>query len=87
MKTTLIRRTNINRRDALKNGIGAALLTALGTRIAVPTALSTASIAITDKAHAQQPSATPPNTTEPATGIVMHADYARTIAQMAYVWG
>jgi hypothetical protein len=25
--------------------------------------------------------------TEPATGIVMHPNYARTIAQMAYVWG
>jgi hypothetical protein len=25
--------------------------------------------------------------TEPATGIVMHPDYARTVAQMAYVWG
>jgi hypothetical protein len=25
--------------------------------------------------------------TEPATGILMHTDYARTIAQMAYVWG
>src|SRR5262245_14863187 len=25
--------------------------------------------------------------TVPATGIVMHADYARAVARMAYVWG
>jgi hypothetical protein len=29
----------------------------------------------------------PSNLTQPATGIAMHPEYARTIAQMAYVWG
>src|SRR5215467_11853657 len=90
MKTTLINQPDINRRDAIKRGIGAASLGALGARAAVPIAITTASVAITtDTAQAQRACepATTLNVTEPATGIVMHPDYARTIAQMAYVWG
>ncbi|HET7539772.1 MAG TPA: DUF1254 domain-containing protein [Polyangiaceae bacterium] len=32
------------------------------------------------------PSATP-TLTQPAQGVLMHAEYARTVARMAYVWG
>jgi len=87
MKATLISRPNISRRDAMKSSFGAASLVALATG-AVPAAISTASVVITaDAAQAQQPSAPASNVAQPATGILMHPDYARTIAQMAYVWG
>ena len=88
MKATLINQS-INRRDAMKSSVGAVSLAALGTGAAVPAALSVASvIAAADAVQAQQAStcATPSNVTQPATGILMHPDYARTIAQMAYVW-
>ena len=74
----------------MKGGIGAASVAALGAGAAVPAALSTASILGTaDTAQAQQafPCATPWDLTQPATGILMQPGYARTIAQMAYVWG
>ena len=80
---------DISRRDAMKGGIAASLV-AIGTGAAVPAALSTAPVSITtDTAQAQRvsPCASMSNVTQPATGIVMHPDYARTIAQMAYVWG
>jgi hypothetical protein len=96
MKTDSMNHQDISRRAAMKGGIGAASL-ALGTGAVVPAAISTASVvATTDTAHAQaqaqgqaqaQASGGRWRVTEPATGIVMHADYARTIAQMAYVWG
>jgi len=87
MKATLINRSNVNRRDAMKSGIGMASLAAMGTR-AVPATLSTASVAITaHSAQAQSAAPATPQITQPATGVVMHPDYARTIAQMAYVWG
>ncbi|WFU36186.1 DUF1254 domain-containing protein [Bradyrhizobium brasilense] len=76
------------RRDALKTGIGAASLAAGFTRAAVPVTVSAAAVAVTaDSAKAQQACAATSSVTEPATGIVMQPDYARTIAQMAYVWG
>lgn len=76
------------RRDALKGGIGAASLAALGTRTAPAVATFAASVTIaTDTAQAEQVSTLDMNVTEPATGVVMQPDYARTIAQMAYVWG
>jgi hypothetical protein len=87
MKTTVVNPSNINRRDAMKGGIGAASLTALGTGVAVPAALSTVAVTLTTNAAQAQASGAMPQVTEPATGIVMHPDYARTIAQMAYVWG
>jgi hypothetical protein len=87
MKTTSIDNHGINRRDAIKGGVGVASLAAVGTGVAVPAAVTSASVVTTaDAAHAQQPSATA-QVTQPATGIDMHPGYARTIAQMAYVWG
>src|SRR5262245_23049258 len=49
MKTTLINRPNITRRDAMKGGIGAASLAAVGSGVALPTMLTAA--------QAQQPAA------------------------------
>src|ERR1700748_2669742 len=87
MKTTPMNQSKIDRRDAMKRGIGAAALAALGGGAAVSAALSTASIlAAADTGNAHTPD-TMSRVTEPATGITMHAGYARTIAQMAYVWG
>lgn len=78
MKTISTGHLGTTRRDAMKGGIGAASLAAIsGATIAVTTGT----------ARAEQASATTSNVTEPATGIVMQPDYARTIAQMAYVWG
>ena len=74
------------RRDAIKGGLGAASLAALGGSVAAPVAVSTATVAIATTAKAEQPSYDM-DVTEPATGIVMFPDYARTIAQFAYVWG
>jgi hypothetical protein len=76
------------RRDAMIGGIGAASLAALVSRTVVPAAVSVAAVSATaGGAEAQRACGTASNVTEPATGIVMHPDYARTIAQMAYVWG
>jgi hypothetical protein len=86
MKTILVDQPNINRRDAMKGGIGAASLAAMGTGAAVPAAVM-ASLAVTTDTVQSQPARASANITQPATGIVMHPDYARTIAQMAYVWG
>jgi hypothetical protein len=86
MKTTLDQ-AEINRRDVMKTGVGAATLATIGTGAGVPLAASTASVAVTtDTAQAQ---ATSPSggLTQPATGINMQPEYARTIAQTAYVWG
>lgn len=86
MKTALISQPNLSRRAAMKSSLGAASLAALGTGAVVPAAILTASVVVTaDLAQAQQDAT--PQVTEPATGIVMHPGYARTIAQMAYVWG
>jgi hypothetical protein len=78
---------DLNRRDAIRSGVGAASLAALGAGAAIPTALTTASVVTTDAAQAQQASRATTQVSTPVTGIVMHPDYARTIAQMAYVWG
>ena len=76
------------RREAMIGGIGAASLAALVTRAAVPLSASAATIAATsDTAQAQQADAMTAEVTEPATGIVMHPDYAKVIAKTAYVWG
>jgi hypothetical protein len=86
MEMTLIGQPNLSRRDAMKSGLGAASLAALGTGAVVPAAISTASVVVTaDAAFAQQDAGS--EVTQPATGIVMHPGYASTIAQMAYVWG
>jgi hypothetical protein len=87
MKSTIIDQPEINRRDAIKGGIGATL-TSLGAGALLPVELTMTSVAIaTDSAHAEQPvSATSP-VTQPASGILMTPGYARTIAQTAYMWG
>jgi hypothetical protein len=75
MKAIPIDQANISRRDAMKTGIGTLSLAALGTGAAVDVTTNTAQAQRAFRA------------TQPATGILMHPDYARTIAQMAYVWG
>ena len=78
-----------SRREALKGGVGAASLTALAGTTG-PAAITAASVVAASGAAQAQPapaSATASNVTQPAAGISMHPGYARTIAQMAYVWG
>jgi hypothetical protein len=88
MRTKDIDRLDITRRDAMKSGVGAAYLGALGSAVGVPAALSTASVVVaTDPAHAQPASSATPQVTQPATGILMHPGYAKAIAQTAYLWG
>ena len=70
----------------MKSGIGLASLAALGTGAAVPVAATAVSVAVTAEAHAQS-GHRGAGITQPATGVDMHPGYARTIAQMAYVWG
>ena len=86
MKTTSVTQQGINRRDAMKGSFGAATLAALAGGAAAPVAMSAGPVVVSaGVARAQQD--TRAQVTGPATGIVMHPDYARTIAQMAYVWG
>lgn len=74
------------RRDAMKASLGAASLAAISAGAALPAAVTIASvIAAVDTAQAEK--AAPSSITQPATGIVMQPDYARVIAQTAYVWG
>jgi hypothetical protein len=90
MTNASMNRQEATRRDAIKGGIAAASLAALGTRAVVPAAVTAASAAVTTGAAQAQRTcdlATLSDLTEPATGIVMYPDYARTIAQIAYVWG
>lgn len=77
------------RRDAIKGGLGTASLAALGRGAAVPAVGVAGVVATAATAQAQQTSTSTEaaKLTQPATGIVMHPDYARVIAQMAYVWG
>jgi hypothetical protein len=85
MKPTLIHQPQISRRETMKGGIGAASLVAMSAGVAVPAAVLTVSVvAATDTGHAQQASSSE-QVTQPATGVLMHPGYARTIAQMAYV--
>ncbi|MVT68138.1 DUF1214 domain-containing protein [Bradyrhizobium pachyrhizi] len=90
MKTKPTTHEGTSRRDALKGGIGAASLAALGAGAAVPAAIATSAVAVGAGPAQARPShegAMASRVTEPATGITMFPDYARTIAQMAYVWG
>ena len=78
-------RAGMTRREAMKGSFGAASLAALSARAAVPVLASAAPItAIAGVAQAETASA---EITMPATGILMSPGYARTIAQLAYVWG
>jgi hypothetical protein len=85
MKTTPIN-PKTTRREAIKTGLGAASLATLSAGIMAPVAISTATVAIGNTASAEQVSHGIA-VTEPATGIVMFPDYARAIAQFAYIWG
>lgn len=77
-----------SRRDAMKGGLGAASLAAMGTGVAVPAAIAAVSVAATtDVAQAQPASGAATSLTQPATGVTMHPGYARATAQMAYLWG
>jgi hypothetical protein len=86
MKRTAIDALGITRRDAMKGGIGAASLAAMGGGVAVPAIATTSVVMSSDTAQAQ-PAAASGNVIQPATGINMQPDYARIIAQTAYVWG
>lgn len=86
MSKTLQGSPDISRRDALKGSIGAATLAAFGTGATAPAALSGAAL-VAAAGTAQAQGAVSPEITMPATGIMMHPGYAKTIAQMAYVWG
>lgn len=87
MKTTLVNQPTINRRDAMKGGVTAASFAALAGGAAVPAAVSTVAVVTTTDAAEAQAASAMPHVTEPATGITMHPDYLRAIAQMAYLWG
>jgi hypothetical protein len=87
MRLPSIGHQEITRRSVMKVGIGAASLAARGVGPTVPVAATVASIvATTETARAQQASELQ-TLTQPTPGIIMHPDYARTIARMAYVWG
>lgn len=87
MKPQLSSIFTASRRDVMKGGVGAASLAAISLRAAAPAGIATATlVAAPGTAQAQEaPSAVP--LTQPATGILMPPGYARTVAQMAYVWG
>ncbi|AEG04207.1 DUF1254 domain-containing protein [Sinorhizobium meliloti] len=87
MKTSFNDQLDITRRDLMKGGMGAASLAAVSAGAAVPAAVTAASVAVTANAAQAQQHAASATVTQPATGIVMSPDYARTVAQMAYVWG
>jgi hypothetical protein len=77
----------ITRREAMKAGLGAASFAGLGAKTTVPilaTAAPVAAIAGINQAQAATASAEIPM---PATGIVMSPGYAKTVAQLAYMWG
>lgn len=87
MKTVSTGNLGATRRGAMIGGIGAASLAALLTRTVVPVTVSTATVAVTTNAAKAEQVSTTSNVTEPATGVVMQPDYAKAIAQFAYVWG
>lgn len=87
MKTPSNNSEGATRREALKSGIGATSLAAFATGAAVPAVLSAASVAVSSGAAHAQRAPDGGRLTQPTPGVVMHPDYARTIAQMAYVWG
>src|SRR5262245_17482709 len=83
MEKIRIGQQGITRRDTMQGGLGAASLAAVGTTAAAGTISSAVS---STTAQAQKTLAVAA-LTQPARGIDMHPGYARTIAQMAYVWG
>ncbi|WP_104663337.1 DUF1254 domain-containing protein [Ensifer adhaerens] len=87
MKTTSGNKLEITRRDMMKGGIGAASLAAIGAGAAGTAAVTAASLAASTGPALAQQALGPGAPTLPVTGVAMHPGYARTIAQMAYVWG
>jgi hypothetical protein len=83
MKTQSRSHQGITRRDAMKSGIGAASLATMGAGAVIPAAVT----ALTTAAAQAQQAVESGTLAQPVAGITMHQDYARTIAQMAYVWG
>ncbi len=76
-----------SRRDAMKASFGAATFAALGARTVAPVVVSAAPLIAAGGVVQAQTTASAPDITMPATGILMQPGYAKTIAQMAYVWG
>lgn len=87
MKKTSIDNPDLTRRDAMKGGIGAASLAAIGGGVAVPAAITAASVAATTDSAYAQPAPESGGLTQPATNVNMQPGYAKAIAQMAYLWG
>jgi hypothetical protein len=72
----------------MKGSLGAASLAALGAGATVPVSISAMSSIVTaNRAEAQQTAAKLSDMMQPATGIIMQPGYAKTVAQMAYIWG
>ncbi|MCD2180866.1 DUF1254 domain-containing protein [Rhizobium sp. GN54] len=76
----------VSRRDVMKGSLGTAAFAAFGASAATPALVAAPMVAMAGAAQAQTP-ASASEITMPATGILMHPGYAKTIAQMAYVWG
>ncbi len=87
MSKTIQSHQEVTRRDAMKGSFGAAALATFGARAGVPAVLAAAPIIATAGAVQAETSAVAAELTMPATGVTMHPGYARTIAQLAYVWG
>ncbi|WJH39386.1 DUF1254 domain-containing protein [Aliirhizobium terrae] len=77
----------ISRRDAMKGSLGATAFAAFAARPVLPLAISTIPLVAASGETIAQTAPAQGEITMPATGIMMHPGYARTIAQMAYVWG
>ncbi len=81
---------SLSRRDVIKSGVAAASLPKLAAGAALPAAASAAAMAATTSVANAQQVATPITVADvqmPATGIQMHPEYAKVIAQKAYIWG
>ena len=70
----------------MRGGIGAATLATLAGG-AVPAALSSASVVLTADAVLAKQASNASQTIVTRDGFLMHPGYAKSIAQLAYVWG
>lgn len=84
MESARLNKYGMNRRDAIKGGIGIASLATLDVDSAIATSIPPMVVAAVNPAQAEL---APRTLTQPATGILMQPGYAKTIAQTAYVWG
>lgn len=85
MESTRLNKNGMSRRDAMKGGIGIASIATLGGNTAIATSISPVVVSAADNPARAEP--VPDTLTQPDTGILMQPGYAKTIAQMAYVWG